>query len=417
VVGINRNKICSFFKGTAVNRRDFLANASLSALAVAAGGLFSRSTIFAVPAYANIYAGNYKVSLNCYSFNTLLINFINGASPGMSLSEVIDFCAQHKFDAIDPQGYYFPGYPAVPTDAYIAGIKTQARDLGVAISGTGVNNNFASTNAQSRANDVQLVKNWIIVAAKLGAPVIRVFSGTMPAGYEQKWDEVAVWMADSIRECADYGKQNGVKVIVQNHADMLKTADQIIALNNLVNSDNFGLLLDTGSFVTTNLSNELAKTLPYATNFLLKQNVENDLPAVIQLARNANFQGYLLIEALSGDPLVVVPKYLSEVRNAISTTTGIGAAVRSTRVNPQFTARQIGTDHLLVSIPGMPTTTVSFALYDVRGRFVKRLFPVGQVAGTGRFHVGLGRIAAGEYYLGCFSGVRLVETIPVSVSR
>ena len=283
-----------------------------------------------------MYGGNYKVSLNCYSFNTLLINDINGVSPRISLLDLLGFCATNKFDAIDIQGYYFSGYPAVPADSFVNDVKTRASDLGLAISGTGVNNNFASTNAAARAADVQLVKNWIGVAAKLGAPVIRVFSGTMPAGYEQKWDEVAAWMADSLKQCADFGKQNGVRVIVQNHADMLQTADQIIKLVQLVNSDNFGVLLDTGSFVTANLYADLASALPYATNFLIKQNVENNLSQVMAILRDGDFQGTLLIEALSGDPLVVVPTFLKEVRDAIAQTTPAHEAGNLSHVNDRF---------------------------------------------------------------------------------
>jgi sugar phosphate isomerase/epimerase len=346
-----------------------------------------------------------------------LTNDLKGVSPRISLLDLLDFCASNKFDAIDIQGYYFPGYSAVPTDVYISDVKTRAHDLGLAISGTGVNDNFASTDAAARAADVQLVKNWIGVAAKLGAPVIRVFSGTMPAGYEQKWDEVAAWMADSLRQCADFGKQNGVRVIVQNHADMLKTADQIIKLVQLVNSDNFGVLLDTGSFVTADLYADLAKALPYATNFLIKQNVENNLGQVIGILRDGDFRGTILIEALSGDPLVVAPAFLKKVRDAIALTTPARGAVDLSNGNNRFAMTRSLGNHVLVSFSLAQRVEVSFRLFDTRGNLVRFLATVPASAGCNSVDLNLGQIASGTYYLGCFSGNNLCAKFPVSIIK
>jgi sugar phosphate isomerase/epimerase len=400
-----------------MDRRDFIAGVSLSALGAAMGVPFLRSPASALPGVLDLYGGTYKVSLNCYSFNTLLTNDLKGVSPRFSLLDLLDFCAANKFDAIDIQGYYFPGYSAVPTDVYISDVKTRAHDLGLAISGTGVNNNFASTDAAARAADVQLVKNWIGVAAKLGAPVIRVFSGTMPAGYEQKWDEVAAWMADSLKQCADFGKLNGVRVIVQNHADMLKTADQIIKLVQLVNSDNFGVLLDTGSFVTANLYADLAAALPYATNFLIKQNVENNLGQVIGILRDGDFQGTILIEALSGDPLVVVPAFLKKVRDAIALTTPAHETADLSHVNDRFVVALIPGNHVLVSYTLAQPCEVSFRLFDGKGRLVRFLAAVPALAGSNRVYVSLDHIASGAYCLGCFSGNTLRAKFSVSIIK
>jgi hypothetical protein len=50
-----------------------------------------------------------KTSLNAYSFNKVLSDHLKGSGKGMSLFELLDFCAEQNFDAIDPTGYYFPG--------------------------------------------------------------------------------------------------------------------------------------------------------------------------------------------------------------------------------------------------------------------------------------------------------------------
>src|SRR5215213_3830872 len=200
-----------------------------------------------------------KTSLNAYSFSKALNDHIRGRGAGMTLFQLLDFAAANNFDAVDLTGYFFPGYPAVPSDSFINAVKRKAHVLGLDISGTGVRNDFASADAAKRAADVKHVKEWIDVAVKLGAPVIRVFSGPIPKGYENKWDSIATYMVASLKECAEYGKLRGVIVGVQNHGDFLKTANDCIKLIGMVDSDWFGLIVDTGYFISDDPYEDIEK--------------------------------------------------------------------------------------------------------------------------------------------------------------
>src|SRR5436853_7898815 len=91
-----------------------------------------------------------KVSLNAYSFNKMLNDAIRGRGEGITLIQVLEFAAKNKFEGLDATGYYFPGYPAVPPDSYIDGLKKRAADLGIGISGTGVRNNFTTADKSVR---------------------------------------------------------------------------------------------------------------------------------------------------------------------------------------------------------------------------------------------------------------------------
>src|SRR5947209_14150688 len=73
-----------------------------------------------------------KLALNAYSFDKPL------RAGTMTLDDVIHFCAQHRVDALDATGYYFPGYPKVPSDEYIYNLKRTAFLNGIQLSGTGV---------------------------------------------------------------------------------------------------------------------------------------------------------------------------------------------------------------------------------------------------------------------------------------
>lgn len=248
-----------------------------------------------------------KIALNAYSFTKPLLNYAKErGGQKMSLFELIDWCAEQGFDGVDLTGYFFPGYPEVPGDEFIYKLKKYAFQAGVGISGTGVRNNFADPDPAKRAADVKHVKEWIDVAVKLGAPVVRIFAGPVPLGYENKWDEVACYMAESMRECAEYGKLRGVLVGVQNHGDFLKTADQTIKLVKMVNSDWFGVIVDTGYFLTPDPYVDIEKVMPYAVNFQLKESAfgaaskeKIDLPRIMEIVKRTGYRGYMPIETLS----------------------------------------------------------------------------------------------------------------------
>ena len=274
-----------------------------------------------------------RLSLNAYSFNLALLAHAKGGT-GMSLLDLLEFCARHDFDAVDPTGYYFPGYPAAPGDDFIRTFKRRAHALGVAISGTGIKNDFALPDPGARAADVKLTKQWIEVAAKLDAPVLRVFAGLVPKGYEEKWDEPAAWVVDCLRECVDHAKKFGVILGVQNHGDMLRTADQTIKVVKAVGSEWLGVIVDTGNMMTPDPYEDIARVVPYAVNWQVKESahgnksaVLTDLPRLIRIIKAGGYRGYLPIETLVGtaaalgrpyDPYTRVPEFAQEVRAAIA---------------------------------------------------------------------------------------------------
>src|SRR5262245_13249727 len=182
-------------------------------------------TLAQVPA-KRVGGARLKISLNAYCFNKTLNDHLKGRGKGMTLFELLDFCAENDFDAIDPTGYYFPGYPKAPPDQYLSDFKRRAFVLGLDISGTGVRTHFASPDREKRAADVRHVKEWVEVAARMGAPVLRVFAGARPDGHA--WDEMAAWMVADLKQCVEHGKKHGVLIGIQNHDDALKTAEETL---------------------------------------------------------------------------------------------------------------------------------------------------------------------------------------------
>jgi sugar phosphate isomerase/epimerase len=282
--------------------------------AAATAALWPR-TVVAQGAVARTPGSRIKLALNAYSFDRPL------RAESMTLEDLVDFCAEHRFEALDATGYYFHGYPKVPADDYIYRLKRRAFVNGVTISGTGVRNDFAVVDPAARRSDVQMVKDWIDVAQKLGASVIRVFTGRrVPEG--GTFERTLEWMVPNLRECAAHGKERGVIVGLQNHDDFIKTAAETIRIVNAVDSEWFGVILDVGSLRQGDPYAEIEKLLPYAVSWQLKETVwygaketPVDLMRIKAIIEKGGYRGVLPIETLgAGDPRVKVPRFLEQVR-------------------------------------------------------------------------------------------------------
>ncbi|SHN29613.1 Sugar phosphate isomerase/epimerase [Cyclobacterium lianum] len=270
------------------------------------------------PEMTAIAAKNLKLSLNAYSFNAAL------RSGSLSLEQLFDYCAGEGFAAVDLTAYYIPDYPEVPADQVLFGIRKMAHHRGLHISGTGVRNDFTLTDRTLRMREIDLVKRWVVAAAKLGAPVLRVFAGPSLKDGE-RWEEKAELVIASCRECARYAAEHGVIVALQNHNEFVQTAEQVDYIMEGVGEEWFGLVLDIGSYSQHDPYSEISKNIQYAVNWQIKENVNHfgsqravDLERLMAIIRKSDYQGYLPIETLGpGDPFEKVSKFLGNVKSAL----------------------------------------------------------------------------------------------------
>ncbi len=299
-------------------RRNFLKSFLALPILTSGGLTLNSQEGFAQERNINSGKSKLKMSLNAFSFNASLMD------KKMNLDELLETCAEIGFDGVDITAYYFPGYPNVPPAEYLYHIKRKAFRLGLDITGTGVRNDFTDPDKNKRIEHVALVKNWIDAASKLGAPVVRIFAGTQnPKDFTR--EQITEWMVNDIKECLEYGKKNGVIVAIQNHNDFISTAEQAISIIEKVNSEWFGLVLDTGSYRMNDPYEEIAKTAKYAVNWQIKENIfingvekEADINKLIGLVKASGYRGYIPIETLGpGDPKQKVTQLFNKVSKAI----------------------------------------------------------------------------------------------------
>ena len=315
---------------TAFSRRNFLRLAALTPLAAV-------TSTYAIAPIKRTGGPLLKPTLNAYSFLELLNANKEDAGKGIDLFGVCDFCAKHNIEAVDLTGYFFPGYPKVPADSYVNRMKRYTHDRGIVISGTGVRNDFAVADKAVRAAGVQLTKEWIEAAARLGAPVIRVFAGPQvpikdwqTASGNAKRDEVEKWMADDLRACAEHGEKFGVIVAVQNHGDFLNTGPEHLSLLKRVDHPWCGPLVDTGKYLTDDPYADIAMMVPHAVNWQIKETLGSSLKStptdfkkLAKVIHDGGYRGFLPIETLAMgrkdyNPFVEVEKVLVAMRKAIA---------------------------------------------------------------------------------------------------
>lgn len=300
-----------------MNRRTFVRHAAglISTLSLAGPGLAAAGNFEPV---RRVPGTKWKLSCNLFSFNQPL------TQGKMSLEEVLEFCAGLGFEAIDPTAYYFPGYPALPKAGYLQKIKRAAFLQGLDISGTGIRNDFTQSDEKLRQQDLEMVRHWCGAAALLGAPVLRLFSGKgVPAGFQR--EAVMEWVVSCMQKSCSLGGEQGVMIGLQNHADFIQTAGQMLDMIKRVNSEWLGVNLDIGSFNSPDPYSEIAQCAPYAVTWQLKENVKpngrevkTDLKKIVQILKEAGYRGYLPLETLGeGDPKIKVRKFLEEVQEAI----------------------------------------------------------------------------------------------------
>ena len=269
-------------------------------------------------------------ALNAYSFADLLRAKSQRSDEQVyTLFNLLDWCASKEIMALDPTAYFFPTYPEVPSDEYLERFKNRANDLGILISGTGIRNNFASPDSVVRKEGVDLAKAWIVAASKIGAPVVRVFAGAIPEGYEENWEVPAQWMIDCYKELLPVAEQYGVKIGIQNHGEMLQTAEQCIYIMKALDSDWAGIIVDTGNFKTQNPYKDIAKVVPYAINWQIKESpfglgseIKTNYKKLIEIIRSGGYTGYLPVETLyvkgkPYDPFALVSGMIDELRSTL----------------------------------------------------------------------------------------------------
>jgi len=265
-----------------------------------------------------------KLSLAAYSFNRMLPR--NWPTPRkgdatMSLLDFIDYCAGLNLDACELTSYYFP---AEITDEYVAAVKSRTFRQGLDISGTAIGNDFCFPEGEARDEQLQLTRQWIDYAAAMGAPVIRIFAGKQKK--DQTFEQAVSQCASGINEAVAYAATKGVCLALENHGGITATPEQMLQIIEQVDeSPFFGVNFDSGNFRTDDPYRDLAKIAPLAINAQIKTEVQvagqrqpADMKRIVDMLKEANYRGYIVLEYEEREPLLEIPRYVDQLRELIA---------------------------------------------------------------------------------------------------
>lgn len=296
------------------SRRAFLQNMALAPL------ILGTCRLMAFPSTEQPNKKNrVQYSVNAYSFNSLL------RSGEMTFVDMMEFAADIGLDAVDLTSYYFSSYPKKPSNEELFTLKRKALELGLDIAWTGIRNDFVTPDIESRNADKAHIKDWLEVSSKLGATIMRVFTGRNKSEDFTK-DQIKDWLVIEFKTCAEYGAENGVIVGLQNHDEFLFTSSEVIDILKRVNSDWFGLILDCGSLPSNDPYTEIEKLAPYANYYFVKEHVKTqdstkipaDIERIASIIKNQNYKGYVSFESLAdGDTKAIIKDMLETFQSVM----------------------------------------------------------------------------------------------------
>jgi sugar phosphate isomerase/epimerase len=171
------------------------------------------------------------------SFSTL-------ACPDWDLSEVLAAAANYGYDGVELRVisgeldlWKLPEFQFSSLAATRAAIEYHG--LVVAVMGSSAC--FHSPDARERERNVDSSLRMAELAARLGAPAVRVFGDRIQSG--SKRHHTVAWIADSLTHLADRLKSDGVQVWLETHGDFAATAEVSEVLSQL-HSAEIGMIWD-----------------------------------------------------------------------------------------------------------------------------------------------------------------------------
>lgn len=274
-----------------------------------------------------------KLGCSSWSYHALF------RSGRMSLLDWLRVCAEElEVDGVELLDLHFPTTDPI----YLRDVKKLCIDLNLTISGVAVSNDFGPDDR--RAEEVRKVQRWCDIAAYLGAPVVRVFAGWLPAqpiesnsgvlvgAFRRLFGEPRpntrrIWSDTTwaLRQCADHASERGTVVALQNNrADgIVGTPYHVEQCLRDVGSPWLRLCLDPAD-LGDRLGIEAALSRVVQVHARL-QDVREDgsdasahWPELLRMLRLGNYRGFVHIDYEGvEDPATAVPRAARYLRGVM----------------------------------------------------------------------------------------------------
>ena len=161
---------------------------------------------------------------------------------------------------------YNEGFFESKTRDYLQKIRHSVQQVDAAFSCLTIWGNLAKATEEERLEQVEIVSDWMEIAAFLGAPICRVYVGT--TGSDETDATIGVErVAWSFNQLVPLARDKNVKMAIENHPGVSSRADHIIAVIEATDREYVGASPDTGKFPADVRYRELEKLAPYFLSY------------------------------------------------------------------------------------------------------------------------------------------------------
>ncbi len=174
-----------------------------------------------------------------------LLSFSTLGCPDWSFEKILNFAAEHKFDGIEIRGI-LRQLDLTKCDEFssadkIKSAKKMVREMGLKITDLGSSAAMHHGEGEERIKNLEDGKRFIDLAQELSCPYVRVFPNNFPKDKEH--NAVIDLIVNGLTILGDHAKGSGVKVLMETHGDVVKTAD-ILKIMQQANHSRVGLIWD-----------------------------------------------------------------------------------------------------------------------------------------------------------------------------
>jgi sugar phosphate isomerase/epimerase len=296
---------------------------------LAAGGaaaLVARPSAAAEPERPLAAAGKpplFKISLAQWS--------LHNALQGNKLDN-LDFAVTANrlgFDAIEYVNQFF--FDKAKDRKYLAELKRRAAGEGVWSVLIMVDREppLGAADPARRKQAAESHFKWVEAAAFLGCHAIRVNAQTDKEGSD---DDKAAWTAEGLRRLVEFGDQQGINVIVENHGGLSSDPAWLSKVMKTVNHPRCGTLPDFGNFYEHDRYAAVETLMPFARSVSAKSHefdkkgneTATDYQRMMKIVVAAGYHGYVGVEYEGKtlpelDGIMATRRLLERVRTRLAT--------------------------------------------------------------------------------------------------
>ncbi len=267
----------------------------------------------------------------------LPLSFTTLGCPSWTLQEIVENAAEMGYEGVDFRGLQEALDITTRREftTELSATKRLFADHAIAVSGIATSARFAVTDEDDLQQNFDEARRNMALAAELGAPVIRVYGGRVPAGYTV--EGMLPTLVQNLRAIGEEAEGYGVTLALETHDDWTNSA-VFARLMREVDHPRVRVLWDLHHPYRTNgespefTYNNLA---PYTVSTHVKDSVpteegdhqyvllgEGDVPlkTMLDLLTEGGYDGYAILEWekrwIPGlpDPEVAFPQYVAKMR-------------------------------------------------------------------------------------------------------